>query len=186
MPTIAVFGGSFDPPHIGHALVVAWLTWTGESDEVWITPAYAHALGKDSSPFDSRVAWCEALAAMIDPSRVKVIRVEEDLPQPSYTITTLERLRDEHPGHTFRLVVGSDVMRETDRWHRWQDIEEGFDPIVVGRSGYAHHRVGGHPEFPAVSSTKIRGKLAMGKDVSGLVPGAVLEQLPTSRYYWAK
>jgi len=181
---IAVFGGSFDPPHVGHALVISWLRWTNPGRPVYIIPTFKHALGKDSSPFDDRVLWCQAMADVIDPSGVTVLPIERELSQPTYTINMLRALTDVHPQHRFRLVVGSDILLESPLWHRWDEIEREFSPIIVGRQGYAHY--GNTPLFPAVSSTEIRGRLATGKPVDHLVPAHVLDVMPRSRFIWAK
>ncbi len=171
---VAVYGGSFDPPHVGHAMVAAWLGWTRRVDEVWLVPTYQHAFEKDLAPFDTRVALCEAMARSLGP-HVRVDRVEERLERPSYTIHTLEALARAHPEHSFRLVIGSDVLEQTDAWHRWDLIEERFVPVVVGRVGY--EEVPGAPSFPPVSSTEVRRALRAGESVAHLVPGVVLDLL---------
>ena len=170
---IAVYGGSFNPPHVGHALVASWLLWTRRTDAVWLLPAAEHALDKVLPPFDRRAALCDALAAELE--GVEVCRIEADLPRPSYTWNTLNALSERHPEHTFRLVVGADILGETDRWHRWEDIARVFRPIVVGRGGYPP--VPDALTFPEVSSRDIRARLADGRRVDHLVPACVLERL---------
>ncbi|MCP4804692.1 MAG: nicotinate-nicotinamide nucleotide adenylyltransferase [Proteobacteria bacterium] len=170
---IAVYGGSFNPPHVGHALVASWLRWTGRCDAVWLLPAAEHALDKVLPPFDERVRLCQALASALD--AVEVCTIEGELPTPSYTWNTLSALAERHPEHRFRLVVGADILQETDRWHRWPDIERVFSPIIVGRGGYPD--VPGTITFPEVSSSDIRARLEAGKPVDHLVPAAVLELL---------
>jgi len=167
-------------------MVISWLRWTYPNQEVWIVPSYSHAFGKNSSPFSDRVEWCKVLRDFIDPVWVTVCEVEKDIPKPSYTIDTLRELRRTYCDNTFKLVVGSDVMGEVDRWKDWDIIEEEFSPIVVGRTGYPHPRVGNNPTFPNVSSTDIRQRLAMGKSIKGLVPQAVIDVLPVNRRIWAK
>lgn len=168
---IGVYGGSFNPPHIGHALVVGWLLWTDRVDEVWLLPTFAHAFGKESMPFDMRLAMCRALARAVAPDRIHVDPIERDLPTPSYTIDTLTHFAAEHPEHRFRLVVGADVLPETPKWKDWDRIAAGFDPIVVGRDGYANP-----PDsvvFPGVSSTEIRRRLSTREPIDHLVPSGV-------------
>ncbi|MBN1334942.1 MAG: nicotinate-nicotinamide nucleotide adenylyltransferase [Deltaproteobacteria bacterium] len=175
---IGVYGGSFDPPHVGHALVAGWLLWTGRVDEVWLVPAFAHAFDKPLSPFDRRVALCQALAADVDPSRIHVDAVEAGLPVPSYTLGTLEILAARRADARLRLVVGADVLDQVDHWHAWDEIRQRFPVIVAGRAGWPP--VPGSPTFPDVSSTEIRRRLAAGEPVDGLVTSRVARMLSAS------
>lgn len=174
---IAVLGGSFDPPHVGHAMMVQWILLTRQADKVVLVPSYDHPLGKKSSPFDLRAAWCRALADDLNgetphlKSRVVVDEREQWLPRPSRTLHTLESLEKSYPGAGVRLVVGADILQESDRWHKWEEIEERFNPIVAGRTGYPP--VDGAPTFPGVSSTEIRERIKDGKSVDRLIPFAV-------------
>ena len=89
---IAVYGGSFDPPHVGHGLVAAWVLWTGRAQAVWLVPSFDHPFGKERAwSYDDRVAMCQALAASVGPG-VSVSRVEQTLPTPSYTVDVLQAL----------------------------------------------------------------------------------------------
>ena len=77
MPRIALFGGSFNPPHLAHSLVALYVLETAPVDELWITPTFRHAFGKDLASYDDRIAMCELAAAALGP-RVRVSRAEED------------------------------------------------------------------------------------------------------------
>lgn len=171
---IAVYGGSFNPPHVGHAMVAGWLLWTGRAEQVWLVPCAEHAFDKELAPFEARIAMCRALAGAVG-GPVVVEDVESRMPTPSYTWNTLERLSEQHRQHRFRLVVGADTLEQTDLWHRWDDIVERYEPIVVGRGGYP--AVAGAPTFPELSSSEIRARLRSGQSVDHLVPGGVLEHL---------
>jgi nicotinate-nucleotide adenylyltransferase len=168
---VGVFGGSFNPPHLAHGMVAAWLLWTEQVDEVWMVPVYGHPFAKDLAPFGRRVAACRALAGLVSP-KVGVDEVESRLPTPSFTLNTLRGLAQEHPGVALRLVVGADILPQTSSWYGWEEIVAGFAPIVVGREGAAE--VEGAPTFPAISSTAIRAALAAGRPVEHLVPPRVL------------
>lgn len=174
---VAFYGGSFNPPHVGHALVAAWLRWTDQVDAVWLVPVGTHAFGKGLAPFSRRLAWCEALARTLGEG-VRVEPIEGTLPPPSYTIRTLQALQRRHPDHRFRLVVGADTLPSLPRWHRWPDLEAQFDPLVVGRAGYDSPP--DVPAFPGISSTDIRARLTAGHAVDGLVPAAVLAEITTA------
>lgn len=181
---IAVYGGSFNPPHAAHAMVAAWLLWTDQVDEVWLVPVYQHAFegthDKTLAGFSERLAWTRAMAQDVD-ARIQVLDVEAHLPVPSFTIDTLNHLASAHPDHTFRLVVGADVLDQVDNWKDWSDISQRFTPIVVGRAGSPP--IDGGPVFPGISSTEIRERLAAGQGVEGLVTASVATLL-TERNPW--
>ena len=183
---VAIYGGSFNPPHVGHAMVAAWLRWTGQVDRVWLVPVFRHAFegrhDKTLAPYEQRVAWCRAMAAEIGPE-VEVSEVEARLPTPSFTIDTLDHLARTRPEHRFRLVVGADVLPQLPDWRRWEEIAQRFDPILVGRQG--------HPspgpdvvEFPAISSSEIRRRLAAGESVDHLLTRGVHAALRASPGTW--
>ena len=116
---IAVYGGSFNPPHVVHAMVASWLLWTDLVDEVWMVPVYRHAFegihDKKLASYSDRVQWCEAMETDVD-SRIKVSTIESQLPTPSYSIDTLQALAKQFPEHEFRLCVGSDVIPDLPNW----------------------------------------------------------------------
>jgi nicotinate-nucleotide adenylyltransferase len=172
--SIALLGGSFNPPHVAHLMAAYWTLATQGVSEVWLLPSYRHPFGKELAPFDDRVAMCELAAKAI--RGVSVSRAEEDLrddPLVGKTARTLEHLRAKHPKIDFALVVGADVLPETDKWYRWDRVKELARIVVVGREGFPP--VPGAPSLPAISSTEIRARLARGDPASGLVPVEVRE-----------
>ncbi len=158
---IAVYGGSFDPPHIAHVLVAAWARAIGHVDRVLVIPTLEHALGKEpGATFEQRFAMCEL--AMSGLRGVEVDAIERDLGGPSRTFVTLEALAERYAGSggaTFRLIVGADILGETDRWYRWPDVAALAPPLVVGRRGYPAPD-GLSVEMPEVSSTRVRQAFA--------------------------
>jgi nicotinate-nucleotide adenylyltransferase len=178
----AVYGGSFNPPHVGHALVCGWLRWTGLVDEVWLVPVFRHAFegrqDKTLAPFPERLAWCAAMAADLGPW-ARVLDVEAQLPVPSYTLDTLRHLRAAHPGAALRLVVGADVLPQVGDWHGWEQIVAEFDPIIVGRQGAPRppEAPEGCLDFPDVSSTEVRARLLEGRPLGHLLTRSVAAAL---------
>lgn len=163
-PVLGVFGGAFDPPHLGHAMVPAYLRLRGLVDRVLVVPCADHPLGKDLSPLSRRMALVRAAMA-IHGDAVAVSDVEGRLLSarggPSFTLRMLEAVEQEHPGHAVRLVVGSDIVAQVGRWHRWDEIERRFSPIVVPRS---EHAPADACALPAVSSTQVRAWLQVLRD----------------------
>jgi nicotinate-nucleotide adenylyltransferase len=162
-PALAVLGGSFNPPHLGHAMLPGYLLARADATRVLVAPCYDHPLGKSLAPFERRMSWVRAAMGPYD-ARVEVSRIEAELAGerdgPSYTFDLLEAIAAREPGVRVRLVVGSDITRsgETDRWHRWDDIVARFDPIIVPRDGWAEP---GAAALPEVSSTVVREQLAV-------------------------
>ena len=118
---IAVFGGSFDPPHVAHVMAVAWALGAGAIDEVWVIPAFEHPLGKVAgAPFADRYEMTRL--AMADLRRVRVLDLERRLGGGSRTLRTVETILRERPRARLRLLIGSDLLREAPRWHRWERI----------------------------------------------------------------
>jgi len=177
--TVALFGGSFNPPHVAHALVALYVLETAPVDQLWFVPTWKHAFGKELSSFDDRVAMCELAAAPLGP-RVSVSRVEEEVARArggeSRTLYQLETLAISHPDCTFRLVVGADILHDVSKWYRWDEVCRLAPPIVIGRGGVEAPpgSTVSELEMPAVSSTEVRRRLDVGEDVSGLVTRAVL------------
>lgn len=165
---VALLGGSFNPPHVGHLMAAWWTLATQGVSEVWLLPAFQHPFGKALAPFEDRVRMCELAASRI--RGVHVCTAERELagdPLVGKTARTLEHLREKHPDLRFALVVGADILPETDKWYRWDRVRELARIVVVGREGYPP--VKNAPDLPAVSSTVIRARLAAGEDVTGLV-----------------
>ena len=181
---IGVYGGSFNPPHVVHAMVASWLLWTDKVDEVWFVPVYQHAFDgiqeKKLAPYEYRVQWCKALAQQID-ARIKVSEIESQLPTPSYTIDTLSALSRRFPEHQFCLCVGADVLPQLPQWKQWSKIERLFHPIIVGRVGYESPK--GCVSFPPVSSSDIREHLSKGSVPSDLLTRSVMVQIQTDNPY---
>lgn len=176
---VAVFGGGFNPPHVGHAMVASWVKLTDLADEVWLVPSFSHPFGKTMPPFLHRVGLCRALATELG-EWVRVPDVEASLPLPTgYTLDLLRHLRSMQPEHTFRFVMGSDNLNLSSEWHGFEEIRNEFNPIFVQRAGAESPdtRAACSPVFPDVSSTDIRRRLACGEPVSHLVPASVLRLL---------
>jgi nicotinate-nucleotide adenylyltransferase len=179
MPDVALFGGSFNPPHVAHQMVALFVLETAPVDELWIVPTWKHAFSKQLVAFDHRIAMCELAAAPLGP-RAKVSRIEEEVGrargEPSRTLHTLEALAARHPEHRWRLVVGADILGETDKWYRWDDVIRLAPLIVVGRGGYEAPpgSVVSGLDMPDVSSTEVRSRIKHGQSALPLVPRSVM------------
>jgi nicotinate-nucleotide adenylyltransferase len=159
--TTAVFGGSFDPPHVAHLLVASYVLGVAGFERLLVVPVYEHVFEKPLSAFEERIELCRACFA--DLPRVEVSSVEAELPRPNYTVRLLERLRADRPGEALRLIIGSDVLAETARWHDFARVSELGPPYVVTRRGFERPELG-PALLPEVSSTHVRELLARRDD----------------------
>jgi len=158
----------------------------GGFDRVLVVPVFEHAFHKQLTAFEHRTRMCELAFAGID--GIEVSPVERDLSTPSLTLRTLEHLTLLHPDWRMRLLVGSDVLGDTAKWHAFDKISELAPPYVVARPGYAH------PDaraalLPDVSSTRVRQALADAREpeqqalLAVSVPRAVLAYIAEHRLY---
>lgn len=162
--TIAVYGGSFDPPHIGHTLVAAYVLSAHAVDRVLVMPTARHPFSKNLASFEDRVAMCKI--AMRDLPRVEVSTLENELEGPSLTLHTLEALTLRCPHARLRLVLGSDLLPETSSWHAFDRICAVAPLIVVKRSGFPHPQATGLA-LPEISSTDAQKLLRSGASTEG-------------------
>jgi nicotinate-nucleotide adenylyltransferase len=193
---IALFGGSFNPPHLGHQLActVALAAAQPAVDELWIVPTARHAFGKPLAPFAERRVLCE-LAARPFGGRARVLDIEEELDGPSYTLRTVQALRERHAGLEVVIAIGSDIAAERVRWHGWPELRELVTFLVIGRAGApsvdadADADIDGARdqrvpiELPAVSSTEVRRRLATRASTSGLLDEAVRAHIDARGLY---
>ena len=155
--SVAVYGGSFDPPHVSHVLAAAYALKVGGFDQVLVVPVFEHAFQKQLAPFAHRLRMCELAFSGIH--QVQVSALEQTLETPSRTLHTLEHLTAEHPDWALRLLIGSDVLLEAPRWHAFDRIAALAPPYVVARLGYPQTN-DAVALLPDVSSTRVREALA--------------------------
>lgn len=193
MSRVALFGGSFNPPHVAHQLVALYVLETEPVDELWFVPTFAHPFAKPLADYAHRIAMCERAIAALGP-RAQVSRAEEALAaQPGFVASRTLDLVDHviAQGHAPRLVVGTDILGEAAKWHRWDDVVARAPLIVVGRSGHALPAGSTQTEvaMPEISSTQIRELLARDPSdpardaLRGLVPREVLVYIAGHHLY---
>lgn len=167
---LGVLGGSFDPPHIAHVMLALLGLSVGGLSRVLVVPTFIHAFDKPLSPFEQRLHMCEL--AFRELKQVEVTPIERELGGISRTLRLVQALAQRYPDKQLRLLVGSDILAERDRWQDFDKICEIAPPLVAERAGYQ----GGASELgsvlPRVSSSELRAALARGED-SPLLPRAV-------------
>ena len=193
----ALYFGSFNPPHCGHAAIADFLYRKAGFGEVWIVPS-------PQNPFK------EKQLSEIEELRLSMVRewvgcypylslctLEFEMERPSYTYLTLRRLRDMEPERHFSVVMGADSLSAFPRWREAAEIVQWHPVVVYPREGYDHFQLAAEvrrqmpqacircieaPLFP-FSSTEIRAAVAAGADVSGMVPPAVWNFIRRNNLY---
>ena len=176
MKKIAIFGGSFNPIHVGHiALAQAVLEQCG-MDEVWLMVSPQNPLKTSAGLLDDRLRYELARLALQGVEGIVVSDYEMRLPKPSYTWNTLQHLRADYPSCSFTLLIGGDNWELFDKWYRAEDIKANYEIVVYTRTpsdeGYID-----------ISSTDIRERIKAGKGIKRLVPKAVAELIKARGYY---
>jgi nicotinate-nucleotide adenylyltransferase len=177
MTRIALFGGSFNPPHLGHVLCALWARSVAGVDALWVLPVFEHPYGKDLRPFADRVALCRL--AFGDLPFVEV-REDERENAGGRTITLLEKLQTTHPQTRFCLVGGTDTEQDLPNWYRGGELRERVDVIAIPRRGYDDNNPAA---LPAISSSLVRERLKNGEDTRDVLPKSVSETIAHSGWY---
>jgi ADP-ribose pyrophosphatase len=187
---VAILGGSFNPPHVGHALLAHAILATEMVDEMWIIPVGEHPFGKDSVGFEHRVAMCRRAFGMLG-DHVKIVEIEQVLPRPSYTVQTLSALHAVRAGIEPTLVIGSDIIPELPMWRDPEKLPVLSRLVVVPRQGAPEIERPDNLDIkiykgfrlPKVSSTAIKKALKHGETVDGLLDRRVLDYIRDNELY---
>ena len=182
---IGVFGGTFDPIHVGHLVAAVNARHEMQLDRVILMVANIPWQKEDRTvtPAEDRFACVQA--AVGDVPGLEASRLEIDRGGPSYTADTIAELAEMHPDSELFLIVGWDVAGELTTWERWETIQRLCTLIVVNRPG-----VGGRPRGLAgdgwrvtevvvpkleISSTDLRARAAEGRPLDYLIPEAAVQ-----------
>src|SRR5262249_18483720 len=133
---IGVFGGTFDPVHLGHLILAEQCREQGRLDQVWFVPAASppHKQGQTLTPFAQRVEML-ALAIAGQPA-FRIDELEKDRPGPSFTVHTLEEIRRRRPDAELFLPIGSDTLVDLPHWYQPARILELAGLLVTHRPGW--------------------------------------------------
>lgn len=158
---VAFYGGSFDPPHLGHVMVVSHLLLNDPSvDKVLVVPCFQQE-GKALQDYERRFAMC--IHAFDWLPRVLVSDIEQRLGGESITLRTMQEIKKECPLWNLRFVMGTDLLDSCRSWDGWDELEKIAPPMPIGRAGISPVREGDPtPIAPLVSSTIVRKALESG------------------------
>ena len=190
MADIAVYSGSFNPLHIGHLAIIRHLIEEADYDMVYLIVSPKNPLKDGISSASAADRYNAAIAAVnrhfsettstSKINRVLVDDIELTMPEPHYTIRTLDALKEREPGNTFTFVMGADSLADIRRWKDYSRILSDFGVAVFPRKGHDIASIKAdllkenpsyritllNAEMVDISSTIIREASASGQDIS--------------------
>jgi len=192
---IGVFGGTFDPPHIAHSILVNEVLQKNIFDQVWYLPVKIHQsiFAKDSLAIDHRLKMLSFIQT--DQTRVELFEVDSN--QESHTHSTLRALQKKHPNHTFSFLMGADQLPKLHLWNCEQDRQcfpeaaDEFKYYIYPRKGYSldcpysNFKIIKQVTPMGVSSSEVRAKLADNVSVADLLQPQVLQYIVEKNLYGA-
>lgn len=177
MAKIGFFGGSFNPPHLGHLLAATYSLSVFDLDEIWFAPVFHHPFAKSMIPFDDRYEMCKLLIAKFKPP-FRVTKIEKTLDKNGITFFTLDALRKKYKQHQFSLIVGSDLTSQLPRWNNYKELKEEFEILVVPRG------LQNDPSsIPNISSTNIRAEQYSVAQLKKVVTPEIYKYLRDKKIY---
>ena len=185
-----ILSGSFNPIHIGHLALANYLLEFEGLDEIWFVVTPHNPLKQKESLLDDAQRLHMVELAIQDCPRFRACDIEFGLPQPSYTIRTLEALSERYPEREFQLIIGADNWLIFHKWAEYEKIKNNYPILVYPRRG---HVVYIDPEYKRIrsvnaplieiSSTFIRDALMRGKNMRFFVSSKVYEYIKEHRLY---
>ena len=186
---LGVYGGTFDPPHLGHLLPVIDAAEQLELDGVRFVPASTQPLkvGRASASPADRLAMTERLVQGIPGFTVDPAEI--DRPGLSYTVDTLAGLAEANPGAELFLLLGADAYALFDKWREPERIRTLATVVVMvrGDSALPPDARGEVQVLQSrrvdISSTELRARVRDGRTIRGFVPDAVADYVAERRLY---
>lgn len=183
---LGLFGGTFDPPHIGHLIVAQDVVEALGLDRLLFVPAGLppHKADTAVSPAPLRLEMVRSIIA--DNETFGVSEVELGRGGPSYTVDTLRHYRDLHPTAEIFFLIGADQAAALDTWQEPDRVAALATLVVMARDG-ASVPVGGFASVPVtrvdVSATEVRKRVLDGRSIRYLVPESVRKIIDRNRLY---
>ena len=195
---IGILGGSFDPPHFGHIFLCHYALKSTEIEKVLIVPCFNHPFNKSLSTFEHRFSMCQ-LAFEIFGNSVEVTDIEKELGGISYSINTIKHLKNTHPDNQYFFLIGSDILKDTNKWKNFEVIKSLVKIIIFHRIGSAdvpsalleqarcpRHKSGDEiiqASLPDTSSELIRTFVKQNKPIQFLTTNKIIDYIKNNKLY---
>ena len=189
---IGIFSGSFNPIHIGHLILANYITEFTDIDEVWLVISPQNPLKKHLNLADENERFDMVKIATTSYPKLKACDFEFSLPRPSYTISTLDKLKETYPENTFCLIIGADNWENFHQWKDYQTILNHYPIYIYPRLGYSLNidksivsKSISILDTPIIeiSSTFIRNSLLEKKNIKSFLPEGIFDYIQNKELY---
>lgn len=185
---IAVFGGRFDPPHVGHiAVAKELLNQRPDIDEVWLMPANTHPWRPISASAQDRLN----MLKLMQEEKIKASDFDIKRGGETYTIDTVRLLHQENRNNRYFWVCGIDQLKDFYRWKEFEELSRLIDFLVFPRKGYDEKTnlpkkftlIKGDFQATDLASSHIRELIRKGKSINAYVTPKVEQYIVTHHLY---
>ena len=196
---ILVFGGTFNPPHLGHQLMIEQVLSKSIAglvfDQLWLLPVGQHSFAKQFVNNEHRLAMLELMKQAIcqkNPvlkDKIFIEKYELERAEESQTFATLEALSKQYPQHQFSFLIGSDNLEKFHLWHDYQLMLSKYPFYIYPRIDFAfqpfYEGMIALKDFPKmqVSSTQVRVALLNKTSLDGLLNVKVIEYIKDNKLF---
>ena len=187
---IVLFGGSFNPPHLGHQIVINQaFELIPNIDELWLLPDYSHAFAKNEKLISPKHRL--AMTKMLENHKVKTNTCTYDQKMSGNTIFHIIYLQKKYPQHKFSFLMGSDNLIAFHKWPRYKDLIKLMPFYIYPRANHSFKPIykNMHPlKHPLqiitnISSTAIRNRIKNNLSTKHLLPKKIANYIKTNKLY---
>lgn len=185
---IGLYFGSFNPIHIGHLIIGNFIANNTNIDQIWFVVSPQNPLKESSTLLNEYDRLYLVQKAVENNKKFRASDIEFKLPKPSYTIDTLIYITEKYSQHSFNLIIGSDSLKNIDKWKNSSFLLNNYSFYVYKRPGFEVEKTTTNinvlkAPLLEISSTEIRNMIRSGKSIEYLVPQGVLEEIEKNGYY---
>ena len=192
MNRIGLFFGSFNPIHNDHLKLASFFYKNADLDLIWFLITPQNPWKKTTDLLDESERFKIVSEALVSHPKFEVNSIEFQLPKPSYTYTTLTKLKKQYPEKVFKLILGADNLISFDKWKNYDKILNEFELLIYPRKTnesipkkFLEHSKIFWSKAPnlSISSSEIRKKIREGDDVSTQIPIKSWEYIKENNFY---
>lgn len=186
---IGLYFGSFNPIHTGHLIIANHILNETSLQKIWFVLSPQNPFKTEASLLNEYDRLHLVQTAIEGNDGFRAMDIEFSLPKPSYTVHTLQYLKEKYPTYSFSIIMGSDSFQNLPKWKNSDVIMKNYPLIIYVRPGFdiTADREGDIQIMKAplleISATHIRELVTNGKSIKYLVPEAVEEEITTNRFF---